>query len=194
MPRVPARRTQRELNFVDTQLTNVGFDTTGSVTLLNGMVQGTTASTRIGRKITMTQIICNLRAVSNTNTLFNDFRMALVLDTQANGAAPAITDIYDVINSTSMRNISNGTRFRILKTWEDCNVGNQTTAGQQTDNTCMAFKYFQRCNITVTYNANNAGTVGDIQTNALYIITMGNQVSGTSNSLLYGTVRIRYTD
>jgi len=151
----------KEYNFVDTTV-NQECDTTGAVTLLNGVAAGTSASQRIGRKINIRSIAMNLRLVAKATTTISDCRIVLVWDTQTNAAAPAITDIYDAINATSMRNISNGSRFRILRVWEEVIIGNSATpaSGQE----ARIFKDWRLCNFVTTYNAGGGATVGDITT------------------------------
>jgi len=184
----------QEQNFKDTTI-NGGADTSGSIFLLNGLQTGGSTSQRIGRKIFIKQIVGNFRVRSRTTTLINDFRVALVLDRQANAAdTNLITNVYDAVNPVSLRNIGNGSRFVVLQTWEDCNIGDVATVAQQTEKTLITYKYYKRCNIPVTYNSANAGTIGDIQTNALYLICMGSQAAGEGASLVEGTFRIRYTE
>jgi len=184
----------RELNFNDTVLAGLAINTTGSTNVLNGIVPGNGANQRIGRKITIKSISGDFRVISGSTTLVSDFRVAIVLDTQSNAAGPAITDIWTAALPTAPRNTSNGARFRILAIFEDVNIGNLLTAGQQTDKSAMVYKFYKRVNIVTTYNAGVAGTVGDIQTNGLFLVTVGSQAAGTTNSSLDGTFRIRYTD
>lgn len=181
-----------ELNFVDTALSAVVLDSTGAVTLLNGMAQGTTASTRIGRKITMKSFQIQARAQANAATTMSDCRVALVYDMQSNGAAPAITDIYDSASPTALRNVSNSQRFRVLWVWEDAVIGNLTTpsTGKET----LIVNHYRRFDLPVQFNAGSAGTVGDIQTGGLFLVTVGQVAPGTSAAALNGTVRIRYSD
>jgi len=185
----------KELNFVDTVLSSAAVSTTPVISLLNGMAQGTTASTRIGRRIAMKSIEFKFRVLSDTTTTATVTRFAIVLDKQANAAAPAFTDIYDSADPGALRNISNKARFWVL--WDSGLsplIGNTATAGQQTDSSLKVFENYKRINIPVQYNAGTAGTVGDIQTNALYFVSIGSTVSGTSDAILSGNFRVRYDD
>lgn len=184
----------KELNFVDTSIANSNVSTTAQITLLNGMAQGTTASTRIGRRIQMKSIEMKGYLVPDTTTLVAIARFAIVLDKQANAAAPAFTDIYDSASPVSLRNISNKARFWVL--WDSglITTAGNTTAGQITDSGVKGLEFYKRINIPVQYNAGTAGTVGDIQTNALYFVAIGSQASGTGDQILTGNVRVRYDD
>lgn len=184
----------KELNFVDSSITSTDVSTTASLVLLNGMAQGTTASTRIGRRIQMKSIELKAWLTPGATTTVAVARFALVLDKQANAAAPAFTDIYDSASPVALRNISNKARFWVL--WDSgliSTCGN-LTAGQITDSGMKTLEMYKRINIPVQYNAGTAGTVGDIQTNALYFVSIGSTAVGTADQTLIGNVRVRYDD
>jgi len=187
----------KELNFLDTPLAATVIDTTGAITLLNGMVQGTSASQRIGRKISIKSIQLRLQHGMGSTGLSTMCRVAIVLDLQSNGAAPAWLDVFD--NSTSlsaphtMRNISNAGRFKVL--WSHFfTLTGSNASGLSTDDTFINDEWYKRCDIPVNYNAGVAGTVGDIQTGGLFYMTLGSTAAGTAAASTTGTIRIRYAD
>lgn len=185
----------KELNFVDTLASSSSISTTPYLVLLNGMAQGTTASTRIGRRIQMKSIEMKGYIFNDSATIVNQVRWVIVLDKQANAAAPAWTDVYDAATPYSLRNISNKARFWVLHDSGLISlVGNNTTAGQQTDSTIVPVEYYKRINIPVQYNSGSAGTIGDIQTNSLYFMAIGLNGAGTFDASLAVNVRIRYDD
>nr|DAV49970.1 MAG TPA: capsid protein [Cressdnaviricota sp.] len=185
----------KELNFVDAAIAGA-VDTTGTITLLNGMPQGTTASTRIGRRIGMKSIEIKLAAFPEATTLGVVGRWAIVLDKQPNATGCAITDVWDAAVPYTLRNISNKQRFWVLiDSGQFKIIGNVTTAGQSTDCSVQTYDRYKRINIPVQYNAGVAGTVGDIQTNALYFFCWGDQVAaGTVAASIVGRIRVRYDD
>jgi len=183
----------QELNNKDTSFT-LNADTTGSIILVNGVAQGNTQTTRVGRKMVIRSITINFRVSSGTTTITSDFRVALVLDTQANGQALSITDVYDSVSPTSLRNLGNSERFRVLMVWEGTNSGNTGTAGQQTETSALAYKLFRMQNIAVQFNNGTDDTIGSIATNSIYLIAMGNRAAGTGASVVVGDCRIRFTD
>lgn len=185
----------KELNFVDTALSSTAISTTEYKVLLNGLAQGTTASTRIGRRIQMKSIELKAFVLADALTIYNQVRFVIVLDKQANAAAPVWTDIYDAATPIALRNISNKARFWVL--WDSGLIkilGNNATAGQQTDCSAENLQLYKRINIPVQYNSGSAGTVGDIQTNSLYFFGIGFDASGTADTQIYGNVRVRYDD
>jgi len=188
-----------ELNFKDTSLAGQSFSTTPVLLLLNGMAQGTTASTRIGRRICVKSIQWMFDTESSSASVWNGYRFMIVLDKQANAATPAFTDIYDVAQPTTFRNVSNMPRFQVLyDSKEVLSVGPTTTTGsdQQTESIVSKQDGYLKVNIPVQFNAGVAGTIADIQTNALYFVMIGNSGISTLNDVqIYnGQVRIRYSD
>lgn len=183
-----------ELNFKDTTIP-VSFDSSGTLTLLNGMAQGTTASTRIGRRITVKSIEWRFNCSTSTLTNWTSNRFMIVVDTQANAATPAFTDIYDSAIPSTLRNVSNMPRFKVLYDSDEFIMVGNLSASPGNDLIARAFKGYMKVNIPVQYNVGTAGTVGDIQTNAIYFVTIGNSASATTNTDVFNSqIRIRYTD
>lgn len=199
------RGSNREVNFLDNVLaTGVTISTTvsvatGTIALLNGMAQGTTASTRIGRKICIKSVQVQGTIEAGSTICLARTKVCLVYDKQSNGVAPSWQDVFD--NSTAlganspqaMRNMSNADRFTVLWTDVQSVVGTET-AGQVTDKSYLTIDHFRRCDLETHYNAGVAGTVADIQTGGLFLMMCSDEPSGTSAPIGSFTVRIRYTD
>jgi len=187
-------RPVRELNFKDSTIP-VSFDATPTFTLLNGLQQGTTASTRIGRQIVMKTVEWRFNVSTSTLTNWTSNRFMIVVDTQANAATPAFTDIYDSAIPSTLRNVSNMPRFKVLYDSDEFIMIGNLSASPGNDLIARAFKGYMKINIPVQYNSGNTGTVTDIQTNAIYFVTVGNSSSATTNTDVFNSqIRIRYTD
>jgi len=200
--RSPAQ--SKEINFLDTAVLGAIVSTTVSVAsntiqLLNGMAQGTTASTRLGRRIRIMSIQLRGRIFSAATTTVSKAAVCVVYDKQANAADPAWQDVWD--NSTAlganspfaMRNLSNADRFVVL--WrEEFDVLGNVTATAITDKGTHVIDHYRRCNLETHYNAGSAGTIGDIQTGSLYVMACSNVATGTAAPLLDLTTRIRFSD
>lgn len=182
-----------ELKYVDTAISQV-CDTTGAITLLNTVPQGAGESARIGRKINIRSIECHLRTGAEATTVVNQFRWMLVYDRQPNKALAAITDVLNSVDPNALKNDQNRERFLVIKDKTGKVIGNNTTAGQQTDCTINVFKYYKRCKLPVVYGTAGTGAIGDITTGALLLLTCGQQAAGTSDNNLVGNVRIRFDD
>lgn len=187
------KRRGKELDFVDTTLSSTAISTTPYLVLLNGLVPGTGDNQRLGRRIQMKSIELKAYTSADTTTTINIVRFAIVLDRQANGAAPAFTDIYDAASPTALRNISNKPRFKVL--WDSGVipiVGNITTPA--TGQELVTMEKYRKIDIPVQYNNGTAGDITDITTNSLYFVAVGAIASGTADSQLTGKVRVRYDD
>ena len=76
-------------------------DWSPTITLLNGVAQGATEVTRVGRKITMTKITVNWNvAMPSAAVGGGSLRFKVVYDKQTNGAAPSILGFLQWIIST----------------------------------------------------------------------------------------------
>jgi len=183
-----------ELKFFDTAL-SFTFDSTAEVPATGQLAlipQGDTESTRDGRKATVksVQIRGNMEfapgAAANADTVCY---LYLVQDTQTNGAAAAITDVFTSnVASTNMLQLNNSGRFRILKKWVF--VFN-ATAGVTTAyaNVIKPIEFYKRCNIDMDWNS-TTGAITEIRSNNLFLC------AGASNSddlvSFTGTCRLRF--
>jgi len=200
-----------ETKLVDVPLTNLIFDTTATrVSVLNSTSQGAAETNRIGRKILMKSVA--IRAIVDQyrvgTTPANDYlRMALVYDRQPNGAAPVFADVFQDVDAggsattTSMSNlnISNADRFRVLRDWFwKVDVPGGTTLVQNaqvsTDFKPFSIKEFVKLGLQTHYNAVNGGTVADITSGALLLLTQGFSSAANSQYRARFVARIRFTD
>lgn len=142
----------RSLNFKDVTVAGAPPANWTAPLLLNGLVPGTGAEERIGRQIVIKTIRVRYQA-NGAN------RFVLVYDAQSNGAAPAITDIFQTNTFGSEINWSNRDRFSFIADLVLPIKGDAHT------------EFDLDCDLEVYYNAGTAGTVADIATGALYFLT-----------------------
>lgn len=185
-----------ELKFNDVGPTTGGlgngtsvWTTPGPTYLLNGLVPDSTATGRIGRQIRMKSLLfrAELRLAS-TSTQGGYGRYLVVYDRQSNTTAPAVTDILLSDTMTSPMNLSNRKRFLILAEGYFTGVsanGNYTSDGVEV---------YKKLDLNVDFNAGVAGTIGDIQTGAVYCLFAQNGTIGTTAPSIIFRSRIRYTD
>lgn len=155
-----------EMKFYDSTLTltmsstavctvTAGTNITGG--LVENIAQGTTQSTRIGRKINVKSIqIKGVTAPSVLNTTTQNVCVIyLIWDKQCNGAYPAVTDIFDSASSFPVAriNMANSERFVILKKFylNPTLAGQGTTAGTNYLYNSKSIDYFRRCDIPIEY-------------------------------------------
>lgn len=187
----------QELKFLD--VANgaiVPFNTTGFIQCYNAMLQGTTASTRIGNKVVIKTFQLRGELVVPNDAPANTVRLILLWDSQPNGALPALTDVLTATDGKSFMNLANRDRFWVLKDWQ-MNVGPSTNlvlAAGAAPPLTKTFNWYVKVNRETVYNG-NAGTIGDIRTGALLLLGCGSHTAASAlYSTLDGTVRVRYTD
>lgn len=181
-----------ELKFIDVAITtNAPFGSiafSGTASLLNGMIPGSTASTRIGRKVTIKSLLLRYSNVlAATSTGGGQLRLLIVYDKQANATAPAITDILLADEFNSPNNLSNRDRF--------VTIADLITDGVAVgDNFSEAGVIYKKLNLETLFNAGVAGTVGDITTGSIHFFIAQSGGIGVAAANFDGSARIRYTD
>lgn len=187
--------TTPQTNYVDVAYALYPANTTGSITLLNTIAQGTTVNTRVGKRVMMKGLQMRGLAQGDSTCAISEWAFLIVYDIRPRGALPLITDILDTISPNSFLNDTNAQRFRILHRSSDVNVGNSATAG--TDK--VAFNIDEYMKIPkqyreVVFNALGTGTIADIDMGALYLVTVGGNAAGTADSIIGLGTRLRYWD
>ena len=108
---------------------------------------------------------------------------------------PAITDVLSSATAISFTNDANSGRFQILKRWNDTILGNVGTAGQQTDKSSVVVDEFLSLrSLPCAYKAAGTGAIGDIEQGALYLITVGDNAAGNTDSDAILAFRTRFLD
>ena len=181
-----------ELKFTDVNTAiavgGAGVATFGTGILLNGLANGSDASTRIGRKVNMKSIYIRWSLLFGGGGIGGGaVRILVVYDKQANASAPAITDILLANDFTSPNNLSNRDRFVTLcdALTENISINNMLS------DTGVINKSL---NLETMFNAGSAGTIADITSGSVYMfIAQSGGISTTAPSFTYRS-RIRYTD
>lgn len=169
------------------------LDTTASTTsvqgggflLLNGLVQGTSATTRLGQSIKMISVYPNIFWTINAAATTTYCRMIIFIDKQPNGAAPIQSDILSAVNSVlAPMNVGNSKRFKILM--------DKRLQLSINGNEIVKYKRFRKLATHTEYNTGNTGGIADIQTNSIYLYHMSDQ---TVNAPTFSyNVRLRFID
>lgn len=185
-----------ELKFFDTAISFTA-DATGEVPATGQLClipQGTGESARIGRNVVIKSIQLRLGAdfvpggAANASTNLNLYVMQ---DTQANGAAAGVTDIFTGTNLTSaLINLDNSQRFKILKKirMNLTSAAGVTTAYNSVNKT---IDYFRKCHIPMDFSS-TTGAITEIRSNNVFL------VAGSSDSddliAVTGNARVRFSD
>jgi len=191
------RRGRDELKFIDVDSLGTSL-VTGSVLLLNGIPQGTDYNERIGRKVMLKSLFIRFTINVNPGVLGvlapqgDVVRLMIVYDAQANGAAPAITDILATVNYDSPMNLNNRDRFKVLHdkfhTMWAYNYSSGTTIIAGNAIPKFSQKYIKLNHEEVFGGV--ANTIGSIQTGSIFFLTISqNEITQVN---LYS--RVRFSD
>lgn len=199
-------KNEEELKYKDTALTSP-TTTTANMDVINLLAVGQSQVTRIGGQVHMTSVQWKFTATAASGVLLPiTFRYMLVLDRQPNGAlatfagsplAGTIAILNNaVITQQSVAPIQyeNIKRFRILKdktiSWNpqmSLQDANPATAVVPFEKTISGYR---KLGINTKYG-DDTGTITDINTNALYLITYCDSVNAL---ITLGGTRIYYRD
>lgn len=195
---------------VDIALGNLAF-TTGLATwvgpnLLNPLGQGTTAQTRIGRKVRVKSIQLRFlwtQLASNSTATMTNPRIMIVYDRNPAGALPAVTDIFTANNILSFLNLNNSDRFLViydqfLMDEKVRNMPDVHAAALTATNVSAHGKMYKKFKVPLEsqYNDTNSGTITDLEKGSFLVLACcdGAQIFTTGTLTLTYNSRIRYTD
>ncbi len=185
----------KELKFHDIAITDAVVAAAGAIQnsgSVNLIAQGTTESTRIGRKCTIKSIAwrfdIELPTFATAGAGGNDtIRVILYLDKQANGATAAGDDIVeDSTNWQTFNNLANTGRFRTLmdRTYD---MNRNSGAGDGTSNDWSGAvhhdTFFKQCNIPLEFSS-TTGAITEIRSNNIGVLLLSKSGLAGFNSLM----------
>jgi len=180
-----------ETKFIDNAFTlSPGANTTlfSSARLLNGCIQGTEATNRIGRKIVMSSLyLKGTFNLATTSTGGGTARIIVVYDKQANGTTPAITDVLLSDDVLAPNNLSNRDRFTKICDFE-------TDVISVNGINSVSVETYRRLNLETMYNTGNAGTIGDITSGSLHMFVAQSGFILTAAPNGRWTARVKFSD
>jgi len=193
-------------------VTNSGWDRQ----CINQCIQGTTLYQRIGQKIVMKRFVMKLVFSQIPNggaAQTNDggfYRVLVVYDAQPNATSVtaanlAASVLKDNTEITSPLNLDNRERYKVIldkigylgaKTFSAAGLVTASNTSEQWQSACN--KYKKTLNLDTIFNSGNAGTIGDIQTGALYVLygtSISQSLAAPANCVgVAGYTRIRFYD
>lgn len=166
------------------------------VTLINGVDEGNTSTTRIGRKIIITSLAwrwCGFLAPTTTGA--SGLRLLIVRDAQSNGAAPTATDILSTGGIDSPMNLDNSKRFKILTDHVISCVGTQGPQAWNEKGFIQLEKPSKgKAGLETIFNSNSTATITSINSGGIFALTLqnGGLLVANPTSSLY--TRLRFID
>lgn len=175
------------------------MDTTAEVPATGQLAlipQGDTESTRDGRQCTITSIqikgllyfVPGVTAGTSAEVSY----LYLVLDTQCNGAAAAIDDVFTGNNlNTAMINLANSRRFRILKKWRfSWNPAAGAIGAGTLPYMVKTIDFFKRVNIPMEFSG-ITGAITEIKSNNIFLCAGGANLQDDGVTV-QGKCRVRF--
>jgi len=190
----------------DVGYSNSNFTVAGTFTPLNALIVGPESYQRIGRRISMRSVSIKGYVNFSATSIQDSARIIIVYDEQPNAALPVLADVFQNSNAglatsnLSFLNLNNRDRFRILKDFKVLIPAVTVVAGVLTNevvpdpirNSFNVDWDIPLSGLETTYNAVNGGTVADITTGSLLIITFDGNNAGTVSFAF--SSRLRYVD
>jgi hypothetical protein len=186
---------RREMKFVDVGNAAYVLDTTGTVTLLNGIAEGDDYSNRNSRSAIVHSVAVRGYAQPTTATgVPIKFRIMLVWDNAADGVIATIAQILAAANVNAFPLVDYEKRFTILYDHTDVLGPYSLTATQS-----VAWKNIDNIEALVKLNApmqfNGTGaTIASIQNGALLMVTLGSVAAGATAGIATIATRVRFME
>ncbi len=158
-----------EFKTVDNSSSTTVIDT-GLVILLNATVVGDDFDNRDGRQIRFKSVQYAINVIQHPTAVSTITRIMIVLDKQPNGVLMVIADLLTSGGNTlDFRNLNNRKRFVIVS---DVIVTQSDTA-----NTTDYRSLYKQMDFKTVYDDSNAGSIADIETNALFMILLSSEAA-----------------
>lgn len=171
--------------------TSIGGANIAAAGVVNSAVvlsQGSSASTRTGNQIHLSLLTMMGNASIAAASAGDLYRLIVGWDTEADGAAPAVTDVLETAAFTATYNrdkVKPGGRFMILTDKIiQCNAMTAVTGA-----VVHPIRYTRKLDKVVYYQS-NAGTISDVLKNNLFTIQI--TLNGTVNTTL--NAQVCFTD
>lgn len=190
--RAPAPSIIHEMKYKDVDSATYVADTTGAVTYLTSISGGDSMVTRQGARIRLCGTQVRGKVVAGTAGTLAQATLVLVYDRQANGAAPAITDVYETANSASFQAVINRSRFAILGHWTYTIVGNSTTPTSGREEALVDLKTVY--DLPTVFNDAGAAAITNLISGSLHMLTFGDTAAGTGAPNFTVQVRTYFAD
>lgn len=183
-----------EAKYKDIANSAYALDTTGSITHMSAIAQGTTVNQRVGRSCELKYFQMRGHVQNNGSATFNDWAVYLVWDEQPNKVLAGITDVLDAATAYSLSKRENVQRFKILKKWTGCLSGNSTTPACDVAVRLDEYVRLPKGLVIVPTTADTTGEIGNVITGALLLVTVGISAAGASAAQLAVTCRVGFAD
>lgn len=186
-----------DAKFVDVASTTYNMDTTGTITHISIVPQGSTVNSREGRSFRVTSLMVRGNVYPGASTSLTQGTLLFVWDKQPNKALAAITDVLESANSQAQNKRENASRFVIIRRFDYDVVGNTGAAANLTDKSqhlVQEYIKFPRDCVATCTATDTTGAIGNRVTGALLMVTVGVNVAGATAATFCGNMRVNIQD
>lgn len=160
-------------------------NTSGIRVGLTELQKGDDSTNRDGRQVRWKSIQATLKYNWDTSaTAATKLMNAIVIDTSPNGTLPTIADIYTDF-SMGIRNLAYRKRFIVLKSWITL---------VNSDYPEKMKRIYKKIDMKTVYNSGNAGTIADIESNAIFFLCQSDEPTAGLEPRLDYYFRLRFID
>ncbi len=164
---------------------------TSDIVLINGVGSGDTFALRDGENILVTSVQYNIKVLADKDMIKDvEADILLVLQKDTRSTTMTMTELFDVDNLFSMRQITNSKNLKILHRWKT-NLRCFSIAGSSHQEIRRYYHKFKKP-IKVKYDGIGA-TITSIDRNALYLVFMTDAATSFLPTFS-GSVRVSFKD
>lgn len=182
-----------EMKYADVAEATYTANTTGSVQWINAIAPGSSMNQREGSRVKLTSVRVRGRVTAGSAGVIATGTLVLVYDSKANGASPAITDVYETVNSTSLQNTTNRDRFKILARYDYTLVGNSTTPVTGREQYVID-QLVNIPNLSMVWGEVGTAAISNTRVGTIHALTFGDTAAGTGAPNFTVQYRTSYGD
>lgn len=184
-----------DAKYIDIASATYVCDTTGSITHISVVPQGSTVNERDGKAFRVTSLMLRGLFTNNTASVQNEAVILVVWDRQPNKALAAITDVLDSVDSHSMNKRENASRFVVIRRISEILTGKSdgTTVSGYAKNADYYIKLPRDCICECT-GSDTTGEIANRVSGALLFISLGNGGAGDTAARFIGSMRLNFQD
>lgn len=189
-----------ELNYSDLTFNAVRFASGGPVRLTQ-ITQGTSVTTRVGKRISLVSLECHGYIVNESAADYNFCEVVIVYDRRPTGSTAGSSDVFNTSPptgaSTRQINDQNADRFEIIYRKSYTLVGAPGTASTTvSDSTIVDCSFLLDLGgRPVVYKLLGTGASSDMAEGDLLVFLNTNRAAGTNDvATLNCTIRLRFCD
>lgn len=186
MKMVRSMMPKKEYKFIDVESAAAAQTYNGTITLISGVAQGTTAITRVGRSINLKSLLFRYSIIGLATDPI--MRVMILYDKQNTGTAPSVGGILQTVGNANAVNApleyTQAGRFQILyDKLIVCDAVKQTS---------YEGKFYKKFNgLSLKYQGDTAAQA-DVNKNAIYVLTISTTAAG--NPTIGWVSRLRFCD